>query len=309
MIRIGAALTVALSLGAAAPAGAQDGRRWPGRTITYHETPKNLGVRDAAKAWNRSGVRIRFKRTTSRRRADVLVRIGPKGCAGFAQLGYAPGRQAQMQVLDCPRHDQMLVSAHEFGHILGLGHEKRACALMNPALHNGAPERCEPPGPGFYRCRVFERHDLRRAIRKYGGTPKVRRQANCHLYPPPPPLAGFEALSEAEYDLRVRVTLGEEPEPRVETFGAFGSQARVEIAQAAGACPADVTPLFATPVQDTFAPWGRTEELYLEPLEGPQCVAARVVDADRVGPPSAATVTPPAPQEPPPPEEQPQADA
>ncbi len=166
---------VVASLALTATASAQDGMRWPGRTITYHETPKSLGVRDAARAWNRTGLGIRFKRVSSRRRADVLVKVGAKGCAGFAQLGYAPGRRALMSVLDCPRHEQLFVSAHEFGHILGLSHrDGNGCSLMSehafdtscaPSLAAEEPTRAQlacVPAPA----------DVVAAAAIYGGRPR-----------------------------------------------------------------------------------------------------------------------------------------
>ena len=289
-----------LSLGTAAAAGAQDGRSWPGRTITYFETPRDEGVRDAAKAWSRSGIRIRFRRAGSRRRADVLVRVGGEGCGGFAQLGYAPGRQALMRVFECPRHDQMLVSAHEFGHILGLSHENRRCALMNPVMFNGAPNRCRPPEQGEYRCRVFERHDLRRAKRKYGGSTRYRKPANCALFGPPPALDRLETVSEDPYDLRVLITAPVAPQARVETFAsAFGPQMRTQLAHAPGPCPVDpvaIAAMFDTAlVRESPVGWERTDEDYLSPHEGQQCVAARIVDDQRVGTPSLAEVVPPVP--------------
>lgn len=87
---------VALALGLlAAPAHAYKlrGKPWPGRTITYHSSaPRWDGaIRDAARAWNTSGVRIRFKAATRGRAALRIVPEGPvKGIAGNATLGYVP---------------------------------------------------------------------------------------------------------------------------------------------------------------------------------------------------------------------------
>jgi hypothetical protein len=294
-------LTVALTA-VAAPAQAADGQRWPGRTITYHETPRHLGVRDAAKAWNRSGVRIRFKRVSSSRRADVLVKITRPGCAGIAQLGYAPGRQALMVVADCARYTQTQVAAHEFGHILGLDHENNRCAAMNPVLDGNAPNQCAKPAPGFYRCRIFERHDLRRAVRKYGGTVKAPGPANCPLYDLPPALAGLTATAADPYNIDVRTTLPKAPRPVVDIQYQGTPEGRLQLAHVPGACPADLTTLFAPPTSEqTFYEWGREVRDYLQPVPGEQCVAARVVDQlGRPGPPTAVGVTPPAQEQPPP---------
>lgn len=276
-------------------AAADDGRRWPGRTITYHESPRDLGVRAAAKAWNRSGVDIRFRRVSLRRRADVFVAVGPEGCAGSAQLGYAPGRQAFMHVLRCPRWDQTLVAAHEFGHILGLGHERRRCALMNPVLVNGAPSRCEQPSAAeTYRCRVFERHDLRRAARKYGGRPKVPPRRFCDLYDPPSSVTDLVARRINASTVEVSLRAPAPPRRRVQIFEP-GEPAFVELelGTAPGPCPADPAALLASPAVEQDVAYRDATTQYVPAEQGPQCVAARVVDGrGRPGPAVAVAVSP-----------------
>lgn len=278
----------------AATADARDGKRWPSGTITYREVPADAGVRDAAAAWNRSGVRVRFERVRSSRRAQVLVRVQRReGCAGHAQLGYARGRQAQVVVLRCPRFDQTLVTAHELGHVLGLGHEARACALMNPVLLNGAPKQCAQPPAGQYRCRVFERHDLRRAARLYGGRPRVPSASTCPLFEP---LSAPSVAAAAGPDGRpvVQVALGPSPRALADTSRSrLGSLAQLEVGALEGPCPADLALVFAQPRLRTRAAWQTTTDAGgARSFDGPTCVAARLVDGALTGPPAAVELPP-----------------
>jgi hypothetical protein len=71
------------------------GKKWPTRTITYNagDAPTyKEAIRRAVRAWNTSGVRVRF-RSTSRRRARVHIAEEGKptlGGGGRATLGWAP---------------------------------------------------------------------------------------------------------------------------------------------------------------------------------------------------------------------------
>lgn len=293
LVLAGALLAV---LAAAVPALAADGRRWPGRTITYSERPADKGVRDAARLWNRSGVRIRFVRVRSQRRADVRIEILRGGCGGFAQLGYNPFLQARMVVGRCARWTQTQVAAHEFGHILGLSHTSRGCALMNPLLDGGAPSRCGRPADGRYRCRVLEPRDLRRAVRKYGGRARPQREDECPLYPEPPALASLLAATSDGYSIDVEAAYPAEPRPVVRQEFTPPPGTRLELAHVRGVCPADLTGVFASPAIDQDAQWSSTVAFTLSRLgEGAQCVAGRLADpVGRTGPATGVTVEMPA---------------
>ena len=73
------------------------GKKWSGRTITYHSSiPEyDAAIRDGVRAWNTSGVRIQFKRVPKRRAQlkIVICRQLGHGGAGEATLG-AIGRGA-----------------------------------------------------------------------------------------------------------------------------------------------------------------------------------------------------------------------
>ena len=68
-----------------------------------------------------------------------------------------------------------LVIAHELGHIMGLNHETRRCATMNPSV----AERCGKTPP----CTILQADDVRGAIARYGGRARTRPRELCPLTP------------------------------------------------------------------------------------------------------------------------------
>lgn len=148
-LALSALLCSLIALAATAPvAGAYEraGRPWPGGTITYHTSARgySASVDQAAAIWNGAGVGVRFVRT-SRSRAQVLVSYGGRACEGATYAGYLGARRQSPVDLGrgCDRSLIVLTAVHELGHVMGLGHEGRRCARMNPGFdRSGTPSRC-----------------------------------------------------------------------------------------------------------------------------------------------------------------------
>jgi hypothetical protein len=168
-----AALLLALVLVPAAGAYRLEGGRWPTTTIRYYnEVPAyTWAVDTAAFAWNSSGARVQFVKS-SKRDADVLLGIRWFRLAGEARIQRANGRIVSAKVgirSGQDRYLMALVTAHELGHVLGLDHEDANCATMNSRLVDNHPEHCAAPPPGMWVCRLLRADDVRGAVSLYGG--------------------------------------------------------------------------------------------------------------------------------------------
>ncbi len=187
--RAGPALVVVMLAAAAwsTPAHAYglDGIPWPGRpaTISYwNGTGYGDELRQAVAAWNSSGARVRFV-PRSKRSAKLRVvyderrNTGLEGLArGRASVGYQP-RNRIVLGRDARGVGLVGVIAHELGHVLGLVHDDRRCAVMNAIPWS----RCEDPPT----CTILRRDDVRGAIARYGGSFRAQLQELC----PPAPTA------------------------------------------------------------------------------------------------------------------------
>jgi len=291
-LAITAALLVLAACAPTAHAYRFDGPRWPGSTITYfNATGYKTAVSAAVRTWNASGVAVRF-RAVSRRKARVLITGGyGRGCRGVARVGFFRSSRALVRLgSGCELESSMTqVAAHELGHVLGLGHDNRRCALMN----SSGASRCETEPDWQYRCRVLERDDVLGAVRRYGGTVRaVREQPFCPVFAPPAAPSGV-ALAYVSGAVGAGLTITE-PEHFVRDLRQIIFVDLV-VYRHANACPA--APGEGPPLQTLDAEYGpqlTTLDYNYQP--GAWCYAVAVQDASgRRGPFATASIVVPPP--------------
>jgi hypothetical protein len=214
--------SVVLAL-AAVPALAfhDQGQPWPGHVITYHNDFRADAavVRVAVHDWNTSGAAVRFVPAPASRAEVTILPMpviplssvektsghGSPDALGYATLGavprYIPVRGptggvvhgAHVWLARVGARDRYgvrlsigtmeRVAVHEFGHILGLGHAHRTCAIMQPILNLGCGiGRREWLGL----CRdPLEPDDIRGAVSLYGGREPTFHKRLCMISPLP----------------------------------------------------------------------------------------------------------------------------
>jgi hypothetical protein len=203
----------AVAIGAFAPTAEAShiaGRAWPGGRISYAVTAKSLRgpVHIAALAWNRSGVDVRFVEV-SRSKARLLISPFPAascvGRIGEASVGYSASARSRMRLqARCAEGTLTMTATHEFGHVLGLGHEDRRCALMNSVYL----ARCKPqPLEWEWYCSPPRNDDRRGALSLYGGRFRKAGVSFCVSEALPGPVRSLGAASDPVDSLaRVRLS-------------------------------------------------------------------------------------------------------
>ena len=178
------------------------GPRWKKKTITYRVASPSLAsiARRAAATWNLSGAGVRWKRTSGR--ANVTIAITPSLDVPGRALLSSDGRRiyaAKIQIAPTAgdlarspaerRFVRTLAVVHEMGHVMGLDHDTRFCATMQPVYRIGSPRECNLPDETWrFRCRLLEPDDLTGARRLFGGRPRVRGPEFCPLAAEPAPV-------------------------------------------------------------------------------------------------------------------------
>ena len=175
--RFGRAFVLALAiLACGMPVAAHgyviDGKRWPGRTITYYAAakPYRSEVDRAANAWNQARVGVSFVRAP-KAKAEVVVHYSEAPCDGFALVGYqGPAHQSSARLgRGCDKDLIVVIAVHELGHVLGLGHEKHKCARMNAVVDfDGTPGRCARHPLSYWVKHPLRSDDIRGARFLYG---------------------------------------------------------------------------------------------------------------------------------------------
>ncbi len=136
-MRVCVCVLVIAVLAPAPAAAATTPRAWPGLTIGYRDLTSTHGyhaaVAQAADAWNRLGLGVRFVPAPKGASSVQIVYVPGRCLSGFA--GRAPtGFQrfgSRVVVRSCPAVVRPLLVAHELGRVLGLGNDDRTCSLMN----------------------------------------------------------------------------------------------------------------------------------------------------------------------------------
>jgi hypothetical protein len=271
-----------------------EGAPWPGGVVRYYNaaTDQAWAVRRAVDAWNSSGARIRLVAAPASR-ASVRIEHFPRiSCTinAEATIGYA--RNARIWIFRrdnaspyCNAYAAAESLAHEFGHVLGLGHETRGCSAMNPVGTLQGPELCPKARRWQWRCRLLTADDVAGAIALYGGsaTPQAGPR-DCNLY------AGIAAptglrVETTRVSHRFRISFRRPSSAAVPAFlSSEVKQPESFVAASSSSCPSDPHRFrrrFWT------APAGGTESISIELPTGVSCFSVWAVDS--FGRPSAGT--------------------
>jgi len=201
-MRLALALALLCALVFAPSAGAYQlsEDKFPSSTITYYSGTGSLYSKEvsaAAAAWNKSGVNVRWVKAT-KSKAAIAITVN----AGIFTAGQAGQTDGKGDILLRPDIKQYAATAttarglatqvivHEMGHIMGLDHETKVCAIMQPATGLGCKSA---PVAWQYRCRLLERDDLRGALKLFGGTTVKLAPAFCAAVPAPAVLTELTA--------------------------------------------------------------------------------------------------------------------
>ena len=247
-LALAAALLCALLVAPTAEAYQRLSYRWPSKTILYYDgTGKaySKNVAAAAAAWNKSGQKARWKKT-SKSRARVQIRVS-KNIPSAGLATYYGGQRGLIQIQpgmkglrDSKAEGDWIattIMTHEMGHIMGLDHETKKCAVMQPAIGIGCPN---PKDPWQYRCRVLEPDDVRGGVALFGGKIGKVGPEFCDRTPAPGAPAdvtavlvdaGVDELDEA-VPAGVRVSW---------TTPTVGEPQEIRVLRRQDACPAGLT--------------------------------------------------------------------
>jgi hypothetical protein len=148
------------------------GPAWPGGTVSYYTAARgySTAVDRAAGILNRAGIGVHLSKA-SRANADVIVAYGGRACEGDALVGFSRSPSDVVYLgRGCSRGLVTLTAVHELGHVLGLDHENRRCARMNPSFDgSGTPNRCRRQTLAHWLAHPLTADDVRGLRAIYGG--------------------------------------------------------------------------------------------------------------------------------------------
>jgi hypothetical protein len=187
-LRVLAVALLALASCSSAGAYTFEGKPWRGGTIRYYNeaTDQAWAVARSVYVWNHSGARVQFVPTTRESAQLVIKHFPDRRCVSHAQatVGFTTQAVIQLTYVDerstvCNSFVSVQAVAHELGHVLGLGHETRGCALMNPSGTWQGPHLCPQAHPWTWNCGLLQPDDVNGAIALYGGRPAAQATQPC----------------------------------------------------------------------------------------------------------------------------------
>lgn len=289
-----ALLAASLTLSPGASAYRAEGRAWPSGVVPYYNAAADQAwsVAQAVNVWNTSGARIRFVAVPLERAKLVIRSTGRTTCAkAHATVGHVARAtvwiwRSGAAASDCDPYWTTSALTHELGHVLGLGHEERGCAAMNPSGSRLGPSSCTRAEPWQWRCRLLEHDDVAGAVALYGGTLRApRRDAACNLYRPL--AAPDDVAAKLDGDV-LRVSLRRPASPLVPAFLAPRSNSESYVVAWGGeSCSSTFEP--TSPRYRWTVGIGEVDEIARRVPSGARCLSIWAVDG--LGRPSASPVS------------------
>src|SRR5262245_3699916 len=281
---LAAAVAAAALLGGTSAAFVAGGRPWPGGVVRYYNAAPDQAwaVRRAVDAWHSSGARIRLVAAPASEARGRIEHFARLKCTINAEATIGFTRSARIWIFRrdnsspyCNSYQAAESLAHEFGHVLGLGHETRGCAAMNPVGTLQGPDLCPKARRWQWRCRLLTADDVAGAIALYGGTAAPQTgPRDCNLYTAIEAPAGLRVES-TPVPHRFRVSFRRPSPAAVPGFlSSDVKQPESFVAASSSSCPADPHRF-----QRHFwtAPAERTESIFVELPTGDSCVSVWAV--------------------------------
>ncbi len=252
-LRLIVAAAAALVACVAAPASQAyviKGKPWPGGTIRYYNAAPDQAwpVARAVYVWNHSGARIRFVPSPLASAQLVIKHYSPNRCVGHARATVGYVRQAIIELPQVDERSQLCNSyssahavAHELGHVLGLGHEERGCALMNSRGTWSGAEHCRAEADWTWRCGLLEPDDVNGAVALYGGRTSAATRGSCFAYAAIRAPLGVSAVRRADGIVGLRFGRPDAPPMPLFLAALTRSTGGWAIASARNACPTAFT--------------------------------------------------------------------